>query len=74
MEPFRSRAGEEGTAQFDRPLPHCREADTGIPRIGDRPVIIEAGLIVLALGCVAVSASLLKMGNDEFDLPPLTRG
>lgn len=29
-----------------------------------------AGLIVLATGCVAVSFSLLKMSNDEFDLPP----
>jgi hypothetical protein len=31
-----------------------------------------AGLVVLALGCVAVSASLLRMSNDEFDLPPLS--
>ena len=30
-----------------------------------------AGLVVLALGCVAVSAALLRMSNDEFDLPPL---
>ncbi len=28
-----------------------------------------AGLIVLAVGCVAVSVALLKMSNDEFDLP-----
>lgn len=32
-----------------------------------------AVLIVLALGCVAVSAALLEMGNNEFDLPPRPR-
>lgn len=32
-----------------------------------------AGLVVLALGCVAVSAALLKLSNDAFDLPPVTR-
>ncbi len=31
-----------------------------------------AGLVVLALGCVAVSAALLRMSNDEYDLPPTT--
>lgn len=30
-----------------------------------------AGLIVLAIGCAVVSAALLRMGNDEYDLPPL---
>ncbi len=30
-----------------------------------------AGLVVLALGCVAVSTALLKMPNDEYDLPPV---
>jgi hypothetical protein len=30
-----------------------------------------AGLIVLALGCMSVSAALLKMDDDEFDLPPV---
>jgi hypothetical protein len=33
-------------------------------------VVHGAGLVVLALGCVAVSRRLLKMSNDEFDLPP----
>ena len=33
-----------------------------------------AGLVVLALGCAAVSAALLKMNNDTYDLPPLARG
>ncbi len=28
------------------------------------------GLVVLAIGCVAVSAALLRMSDDEFDLPP----
>ena len=36
-------------------------------------VVHGAGLVVLALGCVAVSATLLKMSNDDFDLPPLSR-
>ena len=30
-----------------------------------------AGLVVLALGCVAVSRRLLTMSNDDFDLPPV---
>ena len=30
------------------------------------------GLVALAVGCMAVSACLLRMTNDEFDLPPLT--
>ncbi|MFZ2012572.1 MAG: hypothetical protein WAV00_15585, partial [Nocardioides sp.] len=29
------------------------------------------GLLVLALGCVAVSRRLLTMSNDDFDLPPV---
>ena len=30
-----------------------------------------SGLVVLALGCAAVSATLLRTSNDEFDLAPL---
>lgn len=30
-----------------------------------------AGLVVLAVGCLAVSAALLKMSDDEFDLAPV---
>ncbi len=30
-----------------------------------------AGLVVLALGCLAVSAALLRMSNDQFDLAPI---
>lgn len=33
-------------------------------------VVHGAGLVVLALGCAAVSRRLLTMSNDEFDLPP----
>jgi hypothetical protein len=33
-------------------------------------VVHGAGLVVLAVGCVAVSRRLLEMSNDEFDLPP----
>jgi len=33
-------------------------------------VVHGAGLVVLAVGCVAVSARLLSMINDDFDLPP----
>jgi len=33
-------------------------------------VIHGAGLVLLAIGCVAVSRRLLTMSNDEFDLPP----
>ncbi|MGH3509155.1 MAG: hypothetical protein ACRDPI_02870 [Nocardioidaceae bacterium] len=33
-------------------------------------VVHGAGLVVLAIGCVAVSQRLLTMGDDEFDLPP----
>ncbi len=33
-------------------------------------VVHGAGLVVLAIGCVAVSARLLSMSNDDFDLPP----
>ncbi len=29
-----------------------------------------AGLVVLALGCAAVSSALVRMSNDQFDLPP----
>jgi len=29
-----------------------------------------AGLVVLAIGCAAVSSALLKMSNSEYDLPP----
>ena len=36
-------------------------------------IVHGAGLVVLALGCVAVSAALLKMSNDDFDLPPLSQ-
>jgi hypothetical protein len=35
-------------------------------------VIHGAGLVLLAIGCVAVSRRLLTMSNDEFDLPPAT--
>jgi hypothetical protein len=31
------------------------------------------GLLVAAGGLVAVSAALLRMPDDEFDLPPITR-
>jgi hypothetical protein len=31
-----------------------------------------AGLVVLALGCGAVSSTLLSMSDDEFDVPPLS--
>lgn len=31
------------------------------------------GLLVAAVGLVAVSAALLRMPDDEFDLPPITR-
>jgi len=34
-------------------------------------VVHGAGLVVLAVGCAAVSARLLRMGNDDFDLPPV---
>ncbi|MEO8851868.1 MAG: hypothetical protein ABI360_09080 [Allobranchiibius sp.] len=33
-----------------------------------------AGLVVLAIGCAAVGTALLKMSNDEYDLPPLAHG
>jgi hypothetical protein len=33
-------------------------------------VVHGSGLVVLAIGCVAVSRRLLTMSNDEFDLPP----
>ena len=33
-------------------------------------VVHGAGLIALAIGCVAVSRRLLTMSNDDFDLPP----
>ncbi len=33
-----------------------------------------AGLVVLALGCTGISAALLKMSNDQYDLPPLAPG
>jgi hypothetical protein len=33
-------------------------------------VVHGAGLVVLAIGCVAISRRLLTMSNDEFDLPP----
>ena len=33
-------------------------------------VVHGAGLVVLAVGCVAVSARLLRMPDDEFDLSP----
>jgi hypothetical protein len=33
-------------------------------------VIHGAGLVVLAIGCLAVSQRLLTMSNDEFDAPP----
>ncbi len=29
-----------------------------------------AGLVVLAIGCAAVSGALLTMSNDDYDLPP----
>lgn len=32
-----------------------------------------AGLLVAAAGLVGVSAALLRMSDDEFDLPPITR-
>jgi hypothetical protein len=34
-------------------------------------VVHGAGLVVLAVGCVAVSRRLLTMSNDDFDVPPL---
>ena len=33
-------------------------------------VVHGAGLVVLAVGCLAVSRRLLTMSNDELDLPP----
>ncbi|MFL6106289.1 MAG: hypothetical protein ACJ72L_04945 [Marmoricola sp.] len=33
-------------------------------------VIHGAGLVVLAVGCLGVSARLLQMSDDEFDVPP----
>lgn len=33
-----------------------------------------AGLVVLALGCAGVSAALLRMSNDDFDLAPNGQG
>ena len=33
-------------------------------------VVHGAGLVVLAIGCVAVGRRLLTTSNDEFDLPP----
>jgi hypothetical protein len=33
-------------------------------------VVHGAGLVALAIGCLAVSRRLLTMTNDEFDLPP----
>ncbi|MFZ2013835.1 MAG: hypothetical protein WAV00_08445 [Nocardioides sp.] len=36
-------------------------------------VVHGAGLVVLAIGCLAVSRRLLTMTNDEFDLPPADR-
>lgn len=33
-------------------------------------VVHGSGLVVLAIGCIAVSARLLTMSDDEFDLPP----
>ncbi len=35
-------------------------------------VVHGAGLVVLAIGCVAVSRRLLTMSDEEFDLPPLS--
>jgi hypothetical protein len=32
------------------------------------------GLFVAAAGFVGVSMALLRMSNDEFDLPPVARG
>ncbi len=32
-----------------------------------------AGLVMLALGCTAVTATLLTMSNDDYDLPPIAR-
>ena len=33
-------------------------------------VVHGAGLVALAIGCLAVSRKLLTMGDDDFDLPP----
>lgn len=33
--------------------------------------VVGIGLCVLAAGCVGISAKLLAMPNDEFDLPPV---
>jgi hypothetical protein len=33
-------------------------------------IVHGAGLVTLAIGCVAVSRRLLTMSNEEFDLPP----
>jgi hypothetical protein len=35
-------------------------------------IVHGAGLVVLAIGCLAVSRRLLTMGDDAFDLPPTT--
>lgn len=42
------------------------------PFLGFEHHVHGAGLVVLAVGCAAVSASLLHMSDDAFDLPPLT--
>jgi hypothetical protein len=41
--------------------------------IGVWHVVLGSGLVVVAIGCVAVSRRLLTMSNDEFDLPPVIR-
>jgi hypothetical protein len=33
-------------------------------------IVHGGGLVVLAVGCLAVSRRLLTMSNDEIDLPP----
>lgn len=43
------------------------------PFLSFNHVVVAVGLVVMAIGFAGVSAALLRMRNDDFDLPPITQ-